>query len=349
MEHCDRVVVLSLGSILAEGSPAEIRNDPAVQSAYLGDGHDGADGQVPRPRPAGCGDRRHLLGHGIGSRPHLLDIGHLQLRPRRSRLRRRLPLLPAALRSGGTDRAGADRVGVHLRAPARAPAGPSAAAAVVPGAGLRQGRRDDRSAGRAPEPGRVAVRHRRQHRASTSAWPATPPPIRALQVPGIGPNPADEFNPMHGVAINSDQLAVFIVADAGRGRPLGGPAQDEARAGDACRRRPRDPGRAPRREPGPHLVGRLGAHHAAGRPRRRPHRAACSASTRTRSPSSCSERWPRSCSVAFGHFPSRSSADWPSGSSRTSSPATATTCPASSPTSPGCGRPCPTCWSSSSA
>jgi branched-chain amino acid transport system ATP-binding protein len=38
MEHCDRVVVLSLGSVLAEGSPSEIRSDPAVQSAYLGDG-----------------------------------------------------------------------------------------------------------------------------------------------------------------------------------------------------------------------------------------------------------------------------------------------------------------------
>jgi branched-chain amino acid transport system ATP-binding protein len=38
MEHCDRVVVLSLGSVLAEGSPSEIRNNPAVQVAYLGEG-----------------------------------------------------------------------------------------------------------------------------------------------------------------------------------------------------------------------------------------------------------------------------------------------------------------------
>jgi ABC-type branched-subunit amino acid transport system ATPase component/branched-subunit amino acid ABC-type transport system permease component len=35
---------------------------------------------------------------------------------------------------------------------------------------------------------------------------------QGLQVPGIGPTPADEFNPLHGVAINSDQLAVFVVA-----------------------------------------------------------------------------------------------------------------------------------------
>jgi ABC-type branched-subunit amino acid transport system ATPase component/branched-subunit amino acid ABC-type transport system permease component len=35
---------------------------------------------------------------------------------------------------------------------------------------------------------------------------------QGLQVAGLGPNPADEFNPMHGVAINSDQVAVFIIA-----------------------------------------------------------------------------------------------------------------------------------------
>ncbi len=35
---------------------------------------------------------------------------------------------------------------------------------------------------------------------------------QGLEVPGIGPNPAYEYNPLHGVAINSDQLAVFIVA-----------------------------------------------------------------------------------------------------------------------------------------
>ena len=36
MKHCDRIVVLDLGSVIAEGSPDEILNDPLVQTAYLG-------------------------------------------------------------------------------------------------------------------------------------------------------------------------------------------------------------------------------------------------------------------------------------------------------------------------
>jgi branched-chain amino acid transport system ATP-binding protein len=38
MEHCDRVVVLAVGAVLAEGSPEQVRSNPAVKSAYLGDG-----------------------------------------------------------------------------------------------------------------------------------------------------------------------------------------------------------------------------------------------------------------------------------------------------------------------
>ncbi|WP_261567309.1 hypothetical protein [Frankia gtarii] len=38
MEHCDRVVVLALGSVLAGGSPAEIQANPTVRKAYLGEG-----------------------------------------------------------------------------------------------------------------------------------------------------------------------------------------------------------------------------------------------------------------------------------------------------------------------
>ena len=36
MAHCDRVVALSLGKVLADGTPAEIRNDVEVREAYLG-------------------------------------------------------------------------------------------------------------------------------------------------------------------------------------------------------------------------------------------------------------------------------------------------------------------------
>jgi branched-chain amino acid transport system ATP-binding protein len=36
MDNCDQIVVLNLGTILTSGTPAQIRNDPVVQAAYLG-------------------------------------------------------------------------------------------------------------------------------------------------------------------------------------------------------------------------------------------------------------------------------------------------------------------------
>jgi ABC-type branched-subunit amino acid transport system ATPase component len=37
LETADRVVVLDFGHKIAEGGPAEIRSDPAVRKAYLGE------------------------------------------------------------------------------------------------------------------------------------------------------------------------------------------------------------------------------------------------------------------------------------------------------------------------
>jgi branched-chain amino acid transport system ATP-binding protein len=37
-EHADRILVLNRGTLIVEGSPQEVRNNPEVRAIYLGEG-----------------------------------------------------------------------------------------------------------------------------------------------------------------------------------------------------------------------------------------------------------------------------------------------------------------------
>ena len=49
MEHTDRVVVLNLGRVLADGSPDEIQANPEVRTAYLGEVHETSESTSGQP------------------------------------------------------------------------------------------------------------------------------------------------------------------------------------------------------------------------------------------------------------------------------------------------------------
>jgi ABC-type branched-subunit amino acid transport system ATPase component/ABC-type branched-subunit amino acid transport system permease subunit len=54
MSVCDELVVLDFGRMIAAGPPSQVRNDPAVIAAYLGEEEDDVSGSAPGgPRPAG--------------------------------------------------------------------------------------------------------------------------------------------------------------------------------------------------------------------------------------------------------------------------------------------------------
>ena len=51
MGVCDTISVLDFGSVIAGGTPAEVRRDPRVQQAYLGYSDDTPDSPPPGESP----------------------------------------------------------------------------------------------------------------------------------------------------------------------------------------------------------------------------------------------------------------------------------------------------------